>query len=59
MARSPESYFTENVKMNDSLTPYILIEEYAVGRHMRVSGHKYTHDLKIIGNSVIGDWWRR
>ena len=45
--------------MNDSLTPNIFIEAYAVGRHMMVSGKKYTHDLKIIGNSVKSDWWRR
>ncbi len=45
--------------MDEALTPKIFIEAYAVGRHMMVSGKKYTHDLKIIGNSVKGDWWRR
>ncbi len=45
--------------MDKALTSKIIIETYAVGRHMIVSGKKYTHDLKIIGNSVKGDWWRR
>lgn len=26
---------------------------------MMVAGKRYTHDLKIIGNSVIGEWWRQ
>ena len=39
--------------------PAMLIDEYSVGRHMLVGGKKYTHDLKIIGNVVKGEWWRR
>ena len=45
--------------MEAAMTPKMIIETYAVGRHMVVCGKKYTHDLKIIGNSVKGDWWRR
>lgn len=43
----------------NSLSPDLIIGEYAAGRHMTVSGKTYTHDLKIIGNSVKEDWWRR
>ena len=51
--------FVGIITMDKALTSKIIIETYAVGRHMMVSGKKYTHDLKIIGNSVKGDWWRR
>ncbi len=36
-----------------------LIESYVTGRSMRVSGKTYTTDLKIIGDAVKDNWWRR
>ena len=36
-----------------------LIESYVTGRSMRVAGKTYTTDLKIIGDTVKGNWWRR
>lgn len=36
-----------------------LIESYVTGRNMRVAGKTYTTDLKIIGHTVKGNWWRR
>lgn len=35
------------------------IDEYATGRHMKVNGRTYTQDLKIVGDTVKGNWWRR
>lgn len=35
-----------------------MIENYSFGS-MTVMGKKYRNDLKIIGNQIIGDWWRR
>ena len=49
----------KEIQMKETLPPDIRIDEYAAGRHMMVGGRKYTHDLKIIGNSVKGEWWRR
>ena len=36
-----------------------LIESYVTGRSMRVAGKTYTTDLKIIGDTVKDNWWRR
>ena len=36
-----------------------LIESYITGRSMQVSGKTYTTDLKIIGDAVKDNWWRR
>ena len=36
-----------------------LIESYVSGRSMRVAGKTYTTDLKIIGDTVKDNWWRR
>ena len=35
-----------------------MIEIYSFGS-MTVMRKKYRNDLKIIGNQIIGDWWRR
>jgi hypothetical protein len=35
-----------------------MIEGYNSGR-MTVDGKRYHHDLKIIRNRVVPDWWRR
>ncbi len=35
-----------------------MIETYSFGS-MRIKGKKYRNDLKIVGNQIIGDWWRR
>jgi hypothetical protein len=35
-----------------------MIETYSFGS-MTVMRKKYRNDLKIIGNQIIGDWWRR
>lgn len=45
--------------MRESPPSIGMIEAYAAGRHMVVAGQRYTHDLKIIGNSVKDNWWRR
>jgi hypothetical protein len=36
-----------------------MIESYVLGRSMRVAGKTYTTDLKIIGDTVKDNWWRR
>jgi hypothetical protein len=36
-----------------------MIESYVLGRSMRVAGKTYTTDLKIIGDTVKNNWWRR
>jgi hypothetical protein len=36
----------------------MMIEEYESGR-ITVDGTTYQKDLKIIGNRVVPDWWRR
>jgi hypothetical protein len=36
-----------------------MIESYVSGSSMRVAGKTYTTDLKIIGDKVKGNWWRR
>jgi len=36
-----------------------VIESYVSGRSMRVDGKTYTTDLKIIGDTVKDNWWRR
>jgi hypothetical protein len=36
-----------------------MIESYLSGRSMRVAGKTYTTDLKIIGDAVRDNWWRR
>ena len=36
-----------------------LIESYDTGRSMQVAGKTYTTDLKIIGDTVKDNWWRR
>jgi hypothetical protein len=36
-----------------------MIESYVSGRNMRVAGKTYTTDLKIIGDTVKDNWWRR
>lgn len=36
-----------------------MIESYVSGSSMRVAGKTYTTDLKIIGDTVKGNWWRR
>ena len=35
----------------------VQIQEYRFG-YIKISGKTYTHDLKIIGNTVIPNWWR-
>ena len=37
----------------------MMIESYVTGRSMRVAGKTYTTDLKIIGDAVKDNWWRR
>ena len=36
-----------------------MIESYVSGRNMRIAGKTYTTDLKIIGDTVKDNWWRR
>jgi hypothetical protein len=36
-----------------------MIESYVSGCSMRVAGKTYTTDLKIIGDTVKDNWWRR
>jgi hypothetical protein len=36
-----------------------MIDSYVSGRSMRIDGETYTTDLKIIGNTVKDNWWRR
>jgi hypothetical protein len=36
-----------------------MIESYVSGCSMRVDGKTYTTDLKIIGDTVKDNWWRR
>ena len=45
--------------MRNTLQSKKTIDDYVAGRHMIVGGEKYVHDLKIIGHSVKGNWWRR
>ena len=45
--------------MNGARFEEIMIEGYAAGSHMTVGGRRYTHDLKIVGNEINSDWWRR
>lgn len=35
-----------------------MIEDYRFGQ-MKIRGENYTSDLKIIGDDVIENWWRR
>ena len=35
-----------------------MIETYGFG-NMRIDGKSYTSDLKIIGDKVIANWWRK
>ncbi|MBW1981469.1 MAG: Mth938-like domain-containing protein [Deltaproteobacteria bacterium] len=35
-----------------------MIDSYSFGR-MIVKGETHNHDLKIIGNQTIGNWWRQ
>ncbi|MGB5420735.1 MAG: MTH938/NDUFAF3 family protein [Desulfobacterales bacterium] len=37
----------------------MMIESYVSGRSMRVAGKTYSTDLKIIGDTVKDNWWRR
>jgi hypothetical protein len=36
-----------------------MIESYVSGHSMRVDGKTYTTDLKIIGDTIKDNWWRR
>jgi hypothetical protein len=36
-----------------------MIDLYVSGLSMRIDGETYTTDLKIIGNTVKDNWWRR
>ncbi len=45
--------------MNEARFAEIMIEGYAAGSHMTVCGRRYTQDLKIVGNEIKSDWWRR
>ncbi len=36
----------------------MIIQEYRFG-YMKISGKGYTTDLKIIGDKVISNWWRK
>jgi hypothetical protein len=36
-----------------------MIDSYVSGRSMRIDGETYTTDLKIIGDTVKDNWWRR
>ncbi len=36
-----------------------MIENYEAGRSIHIKGETYRHDVKIIGDEVFGDWWRR
>ena len=36
-----------------------MIESYVSGRSMRVDGKTYTTDIKIIGDTIKDNWWRR
>ena len=49
----------EDVKKMTGKHSNKLIESYVTGRSMRVAGKTYTTDLKIIGNTVKDNWWRR
>jgi len=49
----------EGVEKMSGKHPNKLIESYVTGRSMRVAGKTYTTDLKIIGDTVEDNWWRR
>jgi hypothetical protein len=35
------------------------IDQYVRGSHMVVAGRSYSGDLKIVGDTVTPNWWRR
>jgi len=50
--------FRSVANMPKTLTEKV-IESYKSGLSMRVAGKTYTTDLKIIGDTVKDNWWRR
>ena len=34
-----------------------MIESYRFG-HIKIDGHAYRNDVKLIGEKVLSDWWR-
>jgi hypothetical protein len=35
-----------------------MIDAYEAGRSIRIDGHTYHNDVKIIGHQVKANWWR-
>lgn len=36
-----------------------MIDKYVSGQLIRIKGETFHHDVKIIGDAVVGNWWRR
>lgn len=36
-----------------------MIDKYESGRLIRINGETFHHDVKIIGDVVVGNWWRQ
>jgi hypothetical protein len=36
-----------------------MIDRYDSGRSIRINGETFHHDVKIIGDVVVGNWWRK
>lgn len=36
-----------------------MIDKYESGRWIQIKGEIFHHDVKIIGNAVVGNWWRK
>ena len=36
-----------------------MIDQYEAGRCIHIKGEIFQHDVKIIGDKVLGNWWRK
>lgn len=36
-----------------------MIDKYESGRSIRIKGESYRQDVKIIGDTVVDNWWRK
>jgi hypothetical protein len=36
-----------------------MIDRYESGRSIQINGETFHHDVKIIGDVVVGNWWRK
>jgi hypothetical protein len=36
-----------------------MIDRYESGRSIQINGETFLHDVKIIGDVVVGNWWRK